>query len=51
MPPLDPTRIASASAIGGAAVLMAFLLLSPAPAPLAPPVAPQAPVPALVPID
>jgi hypothetical protein len=51
MPPLDQTRIAIAVAIGGAVVLLAFLLLSPHPAPIAPPRALQTPAPALVPVD
>jgi len=51
MPPFDQTRIAIAVAIGGAAILLAFLLLSPHPIPIAPPHAPQPPVPTLVPID
>lgn len=54
MPPLDQTRLAIVGAIGGAAVLLAFLVLSPAPVPVPvpPPVqAPAAPTPSLVPID
>jgi len=53
MPPLDQTRLAIAVAIGGAAVLLALLVLSPTPAPIAPsvqvPAAP--PIPPLVPTD
>ena len=50
MPPLNQTRLVIAAAIGGAAVLLAFLVLSPAPTPIAPPV--QAPAaPSLVPTD